>query len=236
MGTGALLEIEGLGVRYASGPPVLESLNLKIARGESAGLVGDSGCGKTTLAQCIIGLLPNEAQVSGCIRFDGEELLTLPAGRWRAWRGARIAWLSQEPSLSLTPYRRLGAQIAEVLQAHRPQPRRLALVAASEWLGVFFGNSESARIARSYPHELSGGERQRAAIARAVCCRPELLIADEPTASLDSLTQRLVLDTLLELNRRSNMAILLISHQTRAIAYTTTRRWRLAGGRVTETA
>lgn len=227
----ALLELERLAIRYASGPLVLEDVNLCLQHGESAGLAGASGSGKTTLTRALLGLLPDGARLSGHVRFDGVDLTAIPHRGWQRLRGARIALLSQEPSLSLTPHRRVGAQITEVMVAHE----RATPGAALDQLAMFFG-AAAARIARAYPHELSGGERQRAAIARAVCCKPDLLIADEPTASLDSVTQRDVLDTLRKLNSQSGMALLLISHQPRVISYTTSRCWRLDAGRVAEAA
>ncbi|MCC6537476.1 MAG: ABC transporter ATP-binding protein [Bryobacterales bacterium] len=228
----ALLHVENLAVGYASAPPVLGGLSLILQRGESVGLMGPSGSGKTTLAHAIAGLLPGAARVSGQIRFSGQDLLALAPSEWRRLRGARLALLSQEPAVSLTPHLRVGTQIAEVLAAHGQGAAADAPAkAATNWLAEFFGLA-AARIARAYPHELSGGERQRAAIARAVCCRPDLLIADEPTASLDTATRREVLDTLRQWNAETGMALLLISHQARAVAYATSRCLKLDDGRI----
>ncbi len=222
-----LLRVEDLSVRYAIHSSVLDGLDLEMRRGESIGVFGESGSCKTTLARAIAGLLPPGAVPSGTVSFRGQTLPNQNSTAWRKLRGSVVAFLSQEPSISLTPHRRIGSQIAEVISVHRRSGEEAAL----DVLRRFIPQGTS-RIARSYPHELSGGERQRAAIARAVCCDPELFIADEPTASLDSIAQRDVLNVFRDLQERSGIALLMISHHRRALSYTTSRQVRLAAGRL----
>lgn len=230
-----LLEISDLHVGYdGDGQPpwmILLGLNLALAGGDAVGVSGDSGCGKTTLARAIVGLLPRSSAVSGSIRFRGRDIARLPEPELRPLRGAKIALISQEPSVSLTPHRRIASQIAEVLAAHRDLPAAAAHREARSILRMYF-STDAERISRSFPHELSGGERQRAAVARALCCGPDLLIADEPTAALDSVMQREILDLFCSLRDRDGLSLLLISHNQRALSRVASRSYVLRGGRL----
>jgi len=149
----------------------------------------------------------------------------------RALRGARIASLFQEPSLSLSPHLRIGSQIGEVLAAHSGLPAQARRTATLDALKPLFG-TESERIARAYAHELSGGQRQRAAIARALCCEPDLLIADEPAASLDSIGQRELFALLASYRERTGMSMIVISHNRRALARNMGRMLELRDGKL----
>ena len=187
-----LLEVTDLAVAYDTmGAPVLATRDVTfgIEEGEAVGLLGESGCGKSTLLLALLGLLPPRARVTrGSIRWRGAELLGRRPSELRRVRGAEIAIVFQDPDLALNPVRRVGAQVAEVVRAHRAQSRarcRDDAVAALDAVGL----REPDRIYDAYPHELSGGQRQRVVLAQALSCRPALLLADEPTASLDSTTQ-----------------------------------------------
>jgi ABC-type glutathione transport system ATPase component len=229
--TKPILEIRDLTVKYATGPEVLRDAQLIMRPGEAVGIYGASGCGKTTLARAIPGLLPPACSMSGLIRFDGQDVLRMTSISLRAVRGARVASLFQEPSLSLSPHLRIGSQIGEVIAAHRGL-RNIELRAATmEFLQPLFGE-ESSRTALAYPHELSGGQRQRAAIARALCCKPELVVADEPTASLDSIGQRDVLGLLARYREQTGMSMILISHNRTVLARNTGRMFELRDGRL----
>jgi ABC-type glutathione transport system ATPase component len=216
-----LLEVTDLVVAYETpGAPVLATRDVTFGmeEGEAVGLLGESGCGKSTLLLALLGLLPPRARVMrGSVRWRGAELLGRPSSELRRVRGAEIAIVFQDPALALNPVRRVGAQVAEVVRAHRAQSRarcRDDAVAALDAVGL----REPDRIYDAYPHELSGGQRQRVVLAQALSCRPALLLADEPTASLDSTTQADVLALLASLQARLGLAVLMASHDLGALA------------------
>ena len=234
----ALLEVRDLAVHYDSGPgaPALavDELSLDVAEGEVVGVLGESGCGKTTLLLAILGLLPGSAHVvRGSIRFRGRELLRLSDTDLRGLRGAEISIIFQEPVLALNPVRRVGAQVAEVVHAHRRWSSRRCREEALSMLGEV-GFSEPVRIHDSYPHELSGGQRQRVVIAQALSCRPALVLADEPTASLDSTTQAELRALLGNLRSRFGLALLLVSHDLAGLAALARRVLVMYAGRLVE--
>ena len=212
-----LLAIQGLRAHYLAEngevAPVLCGVDLTIGEGEVVGLLGESGCGKTTLARCIVGLLPEAAQIGhGRILFEGRDLLRATADELRGIRGAKISTIPQEPGMALCPVVRVGQQIVEVLAAHndaRTQQNR----AAAHVLLAEVGFRETERIFAAYPHQLSGGQLQRVVIAQALACRPKLVIADEPTASLDAASREEVLTLLRWAQKSRNLSMLLISHQ-----------------------
>ncbi len=193
-----LLTMVDLCVRYKSGGDVLSNVSLSIADGESVGLLGESGSGKTTLALAALELLPPTAAVSGRLFFRGREF-------GPSVRGHGITAIFQEPQAALNPVLRIGTQIAQACRAHGfdHSPAEIDRLLNLAGLGD---------VKRAWPNELSGGECQRVCIALALACRPQLLIADEPTASLDSIAQARVLDVLAGLIRQRLCSLLLISH------------------------
>ncbi len=193
-----MLEVRDLRV-----PLRLNGVDFRIADGERVGVLGESGCGKTSMALALLGLLP----ASGSVRFRGRELLGMKERGWRAVRGAQIALISQEPALALNPVMRVGAQIAEVARAHG-RSRRQAMSVLDRLCP-----EETDRIKRSYPHQLSGGQRQRVAIAQALAAGPSLIIADEPTSALDAALAAEVA----ALFRSLDMALLWITHDPRLL-------------------
>src|SRR5262249_49551250 len=208
-----LREVRDLAVEYGTGAgapaAAVRGLSLDVEAGEAVGLLGESGCGKTTLLLAVLGLLPAAARVvRGSVRFRGRDLLALAPREMRRLRGAEIALVFQDPALALNPVRRGGAQGAEGVRAHRDQgagrAREEALAILAE-----VGFAEPARIAAAYPHELSGGQRQRVVIAQALVCRPLLLLADEPTASLDATAQAELRALLAALQQRLGLAVLM---------------------------
>ena len=232
-----LLRVSGLSVGYASPEHaplmVLRQLNLEIATGEIVGILGESGCGKSTLARSIVRLLPDDAQVDGSILFRNEELLRLPEKQLREVRGARIALIHQEPGLALSPVMRAGDQIAEVIRAHRnlaPNARKLEVESVLRQVHL----ADVGRIYAAYPHQLSGGELHRVAIAQALACRPDLIIADEPTRSLDVTVQAEILAVFRNLNRTFRTAILFITHNPALLAGFADRIAVMYAGRVVE--
>ena len=217
-----LLEIENLKVIFHgdrdSATHAVDGLDLRIQRGQTLGLVGESGCGKTVTALSVMGLLPKaSAEVSGRIRFDGAELLSLPDRAMRNLRGDRLAMIFQEPMTSLNPSYSIGEQIAESLVRHRGLSRGEARVRTVELLRLVKIPSPEQRV-DGYPHRLSGGMRQRAMIALALACDPELLIADEPTTALDVTIQAQILALMRELKASTGIAIILITHDLGVVA------------------
>ena len=217
-----LLEIENLKVIFhgdrGSATHAVDGLDLTIQRGQTLGLVGESGCGKTATALSVMGLLPKaSAEVSGRIRFDGAELLSLPDRAMRNLRGDRLAMIFQEPMTSLNPSYSIGEQIAESLVRHRGLSRGEARARTVELLRLVKIPSPEQRI-DDYPHRLSGGMRQRAMIALALACDPELLIADEPTTALDVTIQAQILALMRELKASTGIAIILITHDLGVVA------------------
>ena len=242
-----LLAVEDLSVAFdteAGEVTVVDGVSLDIAAGESLGLVGESGCGKSVTALAIMGLLPKPAGrvAGGRMMFrspDGtatEDLAALSAERRREVRGNRIAMVFQEPMTALNPVHRVGRQLAEAYTLHAPDAdagtaRRRALELL-EQVGI---PAPEQRLAE-YPHQLSGGMRQRVMIAIALACKPGLLIADEPTTALDVTIQAQVLELLRELQRDTGMAILFITHDLGVIAEMCTRTVVMYAGRVAERA
>ena len=217
-----LLEIENLKVIFHgdrdSATHAVDGLDLTIQRGQTLGLVGESGCGKTATALSVMGLLPKaSAEVSGRIRFDGAELLSLPDRAMRNLRGDRLAMIFQEPMTSLNPSYSIGEQIAESLVRHRGLSRGEARARTVELLRLVKIPSPEQRV-DDYPHRLSGGMRQRAMIALALACDPELLIADEPTTALDVTIQAQILALMRELKASTGIAIILITHDLGVVA------------------
>jgi microcin C transport system ATP-binding protein len=209
----SLLTLSDLTVRFGQmdeGPAAVESLSLTIEPGERLALVGESGSGKTVTALAVLGLVP-DAQVTGQVLWQGEDLLDASAIRLQSMRGSEIAMVFQEPMTALNPLLTVGQQIAEVLQTHEGLAPVQAMQRAGELMErVGIDSAEHAVMA--YPHQLSGGQRQRVLIAMALACRPKLLIADEPTTALDVTLKQQVLDLLLDLQRETGMAILMITH------------------------
>jgi len=209
----SLLRLSDLTVRFGQleeGPAAVESLSLTIEPGERLALVGESGSGKTVTALAVLGLVP-DAQVTGQVLWQGEDLLAASATRLQSMRGSEIAMVFQEPMTALNPLLTVGQQIAEVLQTHEGLTPVEAMQRAGDLMErVGIDSAEHAVMA--YPHQLSGGQRQRVLIAMALACRPKLLIADEPTTALDVTLKQQVLDLLLDLQRETGMAILMITH------------------------
>ncbi len=230
----ALLELDDLSVRLpAAGPvPLLDRVSLSLERGESLGVVGESGCGKSMAALAIMGLLPPGAVVSGGLRFDGQDLLAAPEAAWCALRGRRIGMVFQEPMTALNPIQRIGAQLAEGPRRHL----RLGRGAAESEVLRLLDRVGLARISPDrYPHQLSGGQRQRVMIAMALACGPDLLLADEPTTALDMTIQGQILALLAELAAERRMALLLITHDLGVVARHAARTLVMYAGRVVET-
>jgi oligopeptide/dipeptide ABC transporter ATP-binding protein len=233
-----LLDVRDLTVCYrAEGRwPVVavDELSFDIAAGEAVGLLGESGCGKTTLGLTLLGLLPRAGYATtGSVVFEGTDLLTRGERELRHIRGARISMVHQEAGQALNPVIRVGDQIAEVIRAHNPVSLRHSKEEAKQLLaqvGFEAGNG----IDEAYPHQLSGGQKQRVVIAQAIACHPALIIADEPTTALDTVTQTEILALLKTLQEKLQMALLLINHDPGALEQVVDRILVMYAGRLVE--
>ncbi len=232
----ALLDVTDLSVTLQThrGPArAVRNVSFSLERGETLGLVGESGCGKSITALSLMGLLPESAKVSGSIRFDGQELTTRTDGQMCRIRGDRIGMIFQEPMTALNPVHSIGRQVGEPLRLHRGLSRaqaRTEAVALLDRVGI----PDAARRIDAYPHQFSGGQRQRVTIAMALACGPDLLIADEPTTALDVTIQKQILELISELVAERGMALMLISHDLGVIAQNVTRTLVMYGGAVVE--
>jgi peptide/nickel transport system ATP-binding protein len=232
-----LLSIQDLRTRFLSEEGELfavDGVSLDVEPGETVGVVGESGCGKSVTALSVLRLIqPPGRIVSGRILLDGVDLLQKSEAEMRRVRGDRVAMIFQEPMTSLNPVFTVGEQIAESLRHHRGASRRDAHARAVDLLRQVGIPAPEDRVDR-YPHEMSGGMRQRVMIAMALACDPELLIADEPTTALDVTIQAQILDLLARLRRERGMAVLLISHDLGVIAETCDRVVVMYAGKVVE--
>ncbi|HSQ71211.1 MAG TPA: ABC transporter ATP-binding protein [Rubrivivax sp.] len=232
----ALLEVDRLRVSLQTSRGAAEALrgvSFALDRGQTLGLIGESGCGKSITALALMGLLPDGAKVAGSIRFDGEELTALDEARLCRLRGNRIGMVFQEPMTALIPLHTVGRQIAESLRLHKDLSAGAARAEALRLLERVRLPQARERL-DAYPHQLSGGQRQRVVIAIALACGPDLLVADEPTTALDVTIQREVLDLIGELVREDGMGLLLISHDLGVMADTVQRLLVMYGGTVVE--
>ena len=235
-----VLDVDHLSVGYTSAGTVnpvsaVDDVSFGVAPSEVLGLVGESGCGKSTVAAAILGLLPRNAHMRGSIRFDGEELVGADAGRMRHLRGNRIASIVQDPTTSLDPTFSIGAQIAETVRAHARVSRSIAKRRALEVLAEVGIPDPRARY-DDPPHRLSGGMRQRVVIAAALVNDPALIIADEPTTALDVTIQAQILALLLGLRDERGTAIVLITHDLGVVATVCDRVVTMYAGQVCERA
>ena len=231
-----LLDVQDLRITLptARGPvQALRGVSFGLARGQTLGLIGESGCGKSITALALMGLLPDGALVQGSVRLDGRELLGQPEDAWCALRGNRLAMVFQEPMTALNPLHPIGRQIAESLRLHKGLNARAARAEALRLLQRVQLPQAERRL-DAYPHQLSGGQRQRVVIAIALACGPDLLIADEPTTALDVTIQREVLDLINQLVAEDGMALLLISHDLGVMAENVQRMLVMYGGSVVE--
>ncbi len=231
---GELLAVRDLSVTYHTGGEAVRAVrgvDLTLSRGQSLGMAGESGSGKSTVALSLLRLLPASAAITGTVRFRGEDLLGANWARMRAVRWAGASVVFQGAMSALNPVRTVGEQIREPILLHSQVDERAArdrTAALLDSVGV------SARRARSYPHELSGGQRQRVMIAMALACDPDLIIADEPTTALDVIVQAQILTLLADLVRDAQIGMIMISHDLSVLAETCERLAVMYAGRIVE--
>jgi len=215
-----LFEMNDLFVEYYADGEVVKAVNgvsLTLDRGESLGLVGETGAGKTTIAKSILRILPDRGAkiCGGSIHLDGDNLLELSEAEMRKIRGNKVAMIFQDPMTALNPVQRVGDQIAEVVKIHNHCTKAEAAKRAEEMLEMV---GIPAERYREYPHQFSGGMKQRVVIAIALACNPQLLLADEPTTALDVTIQAQVLDMIQELKEKYNTAMIMITHDLGVVA------------------
>lgn len=212
-----LLKVEDLHLSLG-GNKVLNGVSFEVHSGDVVGIVGESGCGKSTTASALLRLLPPKHHLTGKVEFDGVDLLSLSAGEMAARRGIDLSLILQDPALALNPLIPIGRQLIEGLCYHQRLSYRDGIPLGIQWLGRV-GISDPEIRMKQYPHEISGGMKQRILIAMALICKPTLLIADEPTTALDVTMQLQILDLLKSLQEEEKMSLLLITHDLGVVAH-----------------
>ena len=227
----ALLELRDLHVTYAPDVQAVRGVSLRLDTGQTLGVAGESGSGKSTVALSVLRLLPSSARVTGKVLMDGEDVLRMNWGRLRAVRWADASIVFQGAMSALNPVRTIGEQIREPILVHEKVGARAARERSTELLDAV---GVPARRAAAYPHELSGGQRQRVMIAMALACRPNLLIADEPTTALDVIVQAQILRLITGLVQEAKIGMIMISHDLSVLAETCDRLAVMYAGRIVE--
>ena len=235
-----LLEVCDLKTYFSTSQGVVKAvdgISYRVAPGETVALVGESGCGKTISALSIMRLVPKPqgAIVGGQVFFQGRDLLTLSEDEMRRIRGAEIAMIFQEPMTSLNPVLTIGRQITETFEAHGAGAKEEATERALELLRLV-GIPDPQRRLASYPHQLSGGMRQRVMIAIALSCKPNLILADEPTTALDVTIQAQILELMRDLSKQFGVALLIITHNLGVVARYADRVHVMYAGKIIESA
>lgn len=235
-----ILEVHDLEIRYVTDEETVQAVNditFSLERGESIGLVGETGAGKTTTALGIMGLVPDPPGeiVKGSILFEGEDLLKLSEKQMRRIRGGKISMIFQDPMTSLNPTMKVGKQIEEMLKEHRKEMSKADRKARAIELLSLVGISNPEARYDQYPHQLSGGMRQRVVIAIALACDPKVLIADEPTTALDVTIQAQILDLMRDLQKKIKTSIIIITHNLGVVANIADRVAVMYGGKLVET-
>ena len=231
-----LLETRKLSVEFSTHEGVVRAVSevdLELAAGETLAIVGESGSGKSQMLLSILGLVAGNARVSGSARFKGEELVSAPEKRLNQIRGSNVGYVFQDPMTSLNPYLSIGVQLTEPLRIHKGVDRPTANEQAIEMLKAVHMTEPDRRM-RQFPHQLSGGMRQRVAIAMALICQPEILIADEPTTALDVTVQAQVLSLLREIREKFGASVILVTHDLGVIAELADRVNVMYAGKIVE--
>jgi oligopeptide transport system ATP-binding protein len=231
-----LLAVENLETRFTTPDGTVNAVNgvtFTVAKGETIGIVGESGSGKSQVLMSIMGLLPQNGTSSGSVQFGGREILGLPREELNKIRGTRMAMIFQDPMTALNPYLTVGRQLTEVLTFHQNVNEAMAREQAREILEQVHIPEPTKRL-NMYPHELSGGMRQRVMIAMGMLCRPDLLIADEPTTALDVTIQAEILNLLAEQQAVTGTSIILVTHDLGVVAQLCDRVLVMYGGRIVE--
>lgn len=230
-----LIEVEDLKVSFyheRGSIQVVRGFNIDLNKGEIVGILGESGSGKTVSVSSIIGLVDEAVGAidSGKVIFDGKDLLKVSEKELKEIRGNKISYIFQNSSAALNPYKTIGKQLAEVLKAHKLPYNREVIYNALKEVGI----DETERVYNMYPFQLSGGQNQRIMIAQCILCKPDLLIADEPTSSIDASLQKTVLDLLRDISKKNDMSVIIITHNFGVAKYLCNRLVVMYGGLVVE--
>ena len=234
----ALLEVKNLNVRFPTEDGTVHAVrdvSFTVDHGEVLGIVGESGSGKSVTSMAVMGLLPRSTRIDGSVLYNGSELIGLSRKRQTSFRGKEIGMIFQDPMTSLNPVYSVGWQLAEAVRAHTNVSKKYAMRRAAELLDLV-GIPQAGIRVNSYPHEFSGGMRQRVMIAMAMANSPNVLIADEPTTALDVTVQAQIMETLMEVQERTNIAIILITHDLGVVAGTADRVMVMYAGAAVEIA
>ena len=235
-GEAPLLAVENLETRFTTPDGTVNAVNgisFTVRKGETIGIVGESGSGKSQVLMSIMGLLPQNGSATGSVKLAGEEILGLPREKLNKIRGSRLAMIFQDPMTALNPYLTVGRQLTEVLTFHQNVNEAMAREQAREILEQVHIPEPGKRL-NMYPHELSGGMRQRVMIAMGMLCRPDLLIADEPTTALDVTIQAEILNLLAEQQSVTGTSIILVTHDLGVVAQLCDRVFVMYAGRLVE--
>ncbi|MBE5915697.1 MAG: ABC transporter ATP-binding protein [Pseudobutyrivibrio ruminis] len=231
-----LVHVEDLYVEYSAGKKIVHAINgvtFDIRRGEALALVGESGCGKSTIAKAILRILPDYgSRTGGCIEFEGKNLLEIPEKEMEKVRGDKISMVFQDPMTALNPVKKILTQISSVIKLHHPELSKKE--AEEQAIKMLERVGITPDRVRDYPHQFSGGQQQRVVVAIGLSCDPDLLLADEPTTALDVTIQAQVLDMMTELIRETNTAMLMITHNLGIVAETCDYVAVLYGGEIVE--
>ena len=214
-----MLKIDNITVQYGNNKPTIEDFSLEISSGEIVAIVGESGSGKTTVIRSVLGLLPGQGKVTkGDIVFEGDSLLNYTQKQWNQCRGTKMSMIFQDCGAMINPNRRIGSQFVEYIRVHEDMPKDKAKEKAIDMLNRM-RLPQAKDIMRKYPFQLSGGQRQRVGIAMAMTFQPKLLIADEPTSSLDVTTQSQIVKEMMELRDKYDTSIMIVTHNLAVAVY-----------------
>ena len=214
-----MLKIDNITVQYGNNKPTIEDFSLEISSGEIVAIVGESGSGKTTVIRSVLGLLPGQGKVTkGDIVFEGDSLLNHTQKQWNQCRGTKMSMIFQDCGAMINPNRRIGSQFVEYIRVHEDMPKDKAKEKAIDMLNRM-RLPQAKDIMRKYPFQLSGGQRQRVGIAMAMTFQPKLLIADEPTSSLDVTTQSQIVKEMMELRDKYDTSIMIVTHNLAVAVY-----------------
>ena len=229
-----MLEIKDLTIQYGDKDPVVENFSLSLKKGEIITIVGESGSGKSTVLSSILGLLPNGGKIiSGDIIYNGESMLSKSLNQWRELRGTEITMISQDSGGTLNPIRKIGKQFVEYIQTHSKMSAKEAEEKAEDMFSKV-NLPDPEIIMKSYPHQLSGGMKQRIGIAMALTFHPKIILADEPTSALDVITQAQIVKEIMDLRKKFDTAIIMVTHNLGVAAYISDKIIVMQNGKIVD--